>query len=729
MILNEIVLKKIAAITFGEVTILGIKKKYIKVEADKTTVLVKSNEILAEGSAYDAIIKLPAVLLDPSGNVILHGKVVSIYVDGVPSGLTGQDLINFLNNLPANIIEKIEIISNPGAAYDANVSGGIINIITTSKTITGLSGTLNTFYGRSIFDKLGTSLSLSGKTKKLNWQVSTGYTENQSSEDKTIKSKFLDYATNIILNQNYFSQNINNPFFVRTSFDFNLTKKSSIGFKYNVSGDKSKSTIRGKVLSDNTTNNFTFNSFNKLTATNKQKELLFYYRQKLDTFGREINLLANLSNFTKANQNFVSQYSSNTENSYSRLNNELKFNNSFFKADILIPYKKVDLTFNIGTKISFSKVNSNGFYNLNNPSNAIFSNPVYVDELLFNYNQSNFAFYTEANKKFKKLSLNAGLRYETFNTRSDVKNVNITYNQAISNFFPSAGLLYNIAESVDFIVSYARKIEQPGYSELDPNLNGNFNNYTQIQGNPNLKPNFYNNYEAKLSILEYAYLGFNYSNSKTENLLIIENLGNLKTSQTYKTFEGLKNYDFSIGLPIPYSIFMEGSKFFKKEINIEKLSFLYLTAGYNYYKINKADEYISSFKPYYYINAYSQIILPLKLNLGLNYSYVTKGTYQIYQIVQPIHKLDLTLSRTFLDKSLKVNLSVRDMFKTFQTNALTQSPNININYRLLNDTQSFRIGLNYNFGKFFALHKQKEIREEDELKRLDKKGNIGPGSE
>ena len=129
----------------------------------------------------------------------------------------------------------------------------------------------------------------------------------------------------------------------------------------------------------------------------KKKEILFYYRQKLDTVGRELNLSANLVNFIREKQNFVSQFSTNAENSYSISNNTLRFNNSFFKADILIPYKKIDLTFHIGIKISFSKVSSNGFYNLNNPSNAIFSNPIYVDDILFNYNQSNYAFYTEAN--------------------------------------------------------------------------------------------------------------------------------------------------------------------------------------------------------------------------------------------------------------------------------------------------------------------------------------------
>lgn len=729
LMLDEIVLNKQMSTTLQEVTILGIKKEYIKIDADKTTVLVKSNEMLAEGSAYDAITKLPSVLLDPNGNVILNGKAVSIWIDGQPSGLTGQDLVNFLNNLPANVIEKIEIISNPGASYDANTSGGIINIITTTKTMKGLSGTLNSYYGRSNYDKFGSSLVLNGKMKKVGWQVSTGYSENNSSEDKTMKSKFSDYNPNVTLNQNYFSKISNKPFFLRTSIDYALTKNANIGFKYNLNSNKNKSNIDGTILSENAIPNFTFNSVSKPTESNTQNEILLYYRQKIDTLGRELNVSTNFSIFDKEKNNLVSQYPSNTTNSYSISNNTLKINNNFFKADLTIPYKKIDFTINLGTKLSFSKVNSNGLYNLNNISNSIFSNPIYLDELQFNYNQSNYAFYIEASKKIKKLSLNAGLRYEYFKIKSNIENFNTNFNQNFSNFFPSASLLYNLAESVDFTCSYTRKIEQPGYSELDPNISGNFDNYTQIQGNPKLQPNFYNNFEAKLSVLEYAYLGFNYSYSKTENLLVIENLGNLKTSQTYKTFEGLKNYDFSIGLPIPYAIFTEGSKFFKKEINIDKLSFLYLVAGYNYYKINNADEYVSNFKPYYYINAYSQIVLPLKLKLGLNYSYVTKGTYQIYQIDSPIHKLDATLSRSFLNKSLKVTLSARDIFKTFKTNALTQANNINVDYSLLNDTQSFRVGISYNFGKFSALHKQKETENEEELKRIEKKSEIGPKTE
>ena len=84
----------------------------------------------------------------------------------------------------------------------------------------GLSGTLNSYYGRSNYDKFGNSLVLNGKINKVGWQVSTGISENNSSEDKTMKSKFSDYNPNITLNQNYFSENKNKPFFLRTSLDY-----------------------------------------------------------------------------------------------------------------------------------------------------------------------------------------------------------------------------------------------------------------------------------------------------------------------------------------------------------------------------------------------------------------------------------------------------------------------------------------------------------------------------
>lgn len=730
LMLDEIVLQKQVATNLDEVTVMGIRKDFIKVEADKTTIGVKDNAMLSEGSAYDAIIKLPSVLLDPNGNVILNGKVTTIWIDGQPSGLSGQDLVNFLNNLPANIIEKIEIISNPGASYDADTSGGIINIITSAKSMKSLSGTLNTYYSRSRYNKFGTSVTLNGRIKKIAWQLSSGISENNSDENKKMTNQFLDYNPNVILNQNYFTKSNNKPYFLRTSFDYSINKSVTVGFKYNLNTNTNNAQTTGDLTTNNAVQNFNFNSYSIPSEKNNQNEIILYYKQKLDTLGRELNISTNWSRFEKNKFNAVTQsttiFPASDSNSYSINNNELNIESKYIKADITIPFSKSNFILNTGLKLSQSKVNSNGLYNLNNTNSTILSNRIYNDEILFNFNQSNYAVYLEAKKKINKISLTTGLRFENYSIRSEIENTNSNYDRKFTNLFPSASILYEVNKATDFTLSYTRKIEQPGYTELDPNLNGYFDNFTSIQGNPNLQPNFYNNFETKLSILKYAYLGYNYSYAKTENLLVVENSGNLKTTQTFKSFEGLRNSNLSIGLPIPYAIFTEGSKFFKKRINIDKTSFLYVTTGYYFYKINNAEEYISEFKPNFYFMGYSQIILPFEVKLGLNYSYISKGTYQIYQINSPIQKLDLTLNKSFFNNALKVTFSARDIFNTFKTNVLTQSKNINVDYLLTRDNRNFRLGLSYNFGKFSAIHKQKEIQEEEESKRIEKKIDIGP---
>ena len=115
--------------------------------------------------------------------------------------------------------------------------------------------------------------------------------------------------------------------------------------------------------------------------------------------------------------------------------------------------------------------------------------------------------------------------------------------------------------------------------------------------------------------------------------------------------------------------------------------------------------------------------------MGLNYSYVTKGTYQVYQINSPIHDVEIMLSKTFFNQSLKATFIAKDVLKTFKTNAIAQANNIKVDYSLLNDTQSFRVGISYNFGKFSTNHKQQETEQPDELKRIDKRGEIGPKKE
>ena len=121
---NENAVQNIKMIFFGmkakqvkEVEIVADKKQTVKVDADKTTYQVKDNASLTTGSMRDAIRKLPGVVLSPTGDLNYNGKAVTIYIDGVPSNLSGSDLKNYLQSIPANTIEKIELVENPGASY------------------------------------------------------------------------------------------------------------------------------------------------------------------------------------------------------------------------------------------------------------------------------------------------------------------------------------------------------------------------------------------------------------------------------------------------------------------------------------------------------------------------------------------------------------------------------------------------------------------------------------
>ena len=225
-----------------EVTIYGNKKKYIKIDSDKTTINVKDNPLLNSGNSFEAVRRLPGVIASPMGGLSLNGKGVRVYIDGAPSTLTGNDLQNYLTSLPANAIEKIELIYTPGAAFDANSSGSIINIITSSKRMKGVNASFNINYNFNKYQKPSPQILLNGKEKNLSWQTMIGYNyiegENRSENSQT----FTAFSPEKNLFQKRFEQTINRNFYFRTGTNYKLSEKSNLLFNYNLnqSNDDSK---------------------------------------------------------------------------------------------------------------------------------------------------------------------------------------------------------------------------------------------------------------------------------------------------------------------------------------------------------------------------------------------------------------------------------------------------------------------------------------------------------
>nr|WP_294774619.1 outer membrane beta-barrel family protein [uncultured Flavobacterium sp.] len=681
-----------------EVTVYGNKKQYLKVESDKTTISVRDNAMLNSGSSLEAVKKIPGVITSPTGTITLNSKGVTIYIDGAPSSLSGNDLQNYLSTLPANAIEKVELIYNPGASFDADASGSIINIVTSSKRKKGINASFNINYNFNKYQKPSPQILLNGKVKELSWQTMIGYNYIDSESKNRNDQTFTSFSPNERLFQKNFAQFTNRNFYFRTGTNYKLNEKSNLLLNYNLNLGNDRITNEASTMG--TGIDFSNNGLSKMK--NSVNELSLQYKTKLDTIGRTLDIIA-YSNFFNRSPNITSNGQNNGESTF--YNGKIDFNlaNYYVKYDFAIPFKELDFSINTGGKYNIIKVDDKGIYNLNTTANSI------ID---FDYTETNLAFYAEARKKIKKLSLTAGLRFEDYKvdrlaiqdgteTEVDFKN---------SNFFPNASALYEFSENVNLSASYSKKIFQADYNVLDPNNFANFDQYNTSQGNPFLDPAFFDNFELKLTAFQFVSLGGNYTIARDRNNFIFTaEPGELVSNQTFQQFDKVKTMSLFASFPIPLDYFFKSKDEFQKRMaNMDNMNYIFFNV--NYIKTT-TEGYTFSFenKPIWNYSAQAQFILPWDIKNTMSYFILPKGTWEIYQITKPIQQFDISFNKDFLNKNLKIGLHCFDVFNKNEVNALVSSTNLQTKFYQKQDSRTFRISLTYNFGDLSLKKENTEI--------------------
>jgi len=671
----------------SEVTVYGNKKQYLKVESDKTTISVRDNAMLNSGSSLEAVKKIPGVITSPSGSITLNSKGVTIYIDGAPSSLSGTDLQNYLLTLPANAIEKVELIYNPGASFDANASGSIINIITSTKRKKGVNASFNINYNFNKYQKPSPQILLNGKVKDLSWQTMIGYNyidgENKTKNDQI----FTSFDPDEHLIQKNLSVTTNRNFYFRTGTNYKLNEKSNLLFNYNLNMGNDR------FANESSTTGTGIDYTNTSLAKNKNNnhELSLQYKTKLDTIGRTLDITA-FSNFFDKKPNTKSYGQNNGDATFYNGKVDFKLANYYLKYDFAIPFNKIDFSLNTGGKYNFIKVDDKGIYNLNTTTNSVTD---------FDYKESNLAFYVEARKKIKKFNFTAGIRFEDYKVnRTALENGDETkINFKNSNFFPNLSALYEINGNVNISASYSKKIQQADYNVLDPNNFANFDQYNSSNGNPFLDPTFYDNFELKMTAFQFVQLGGNYTIAKDINKFTIEaNPGELVSNQTFQQFDKIKTLSFFASFPIPLDYFFKGKEEFQKRMNnMDKMNYIFINV--NYIKAT-TEGYTFTFdnKPIVNYSAQAQFILPWDIKNTMSYFILPKGTWEIYQITKPIQEFDISFNKDFLNKNLKIGLHCFDVFNTNEVNALVSSTNLQTKFYQKQDSRTFRISLTYNFG-------------------------------
>ena len=711
-------------VKLNEVTVVGNKQEFIKVDADKTTYLVKGNPSLTSGSMEDALKKIPGVIKSATGDLTFNGRNLAVYIDGSPANLSGEDLKAFLQGLPANSIDKIELVENPGASFEANTNGSVINIITRSVALNSFNGTLNLHYGNSLGEnKYSPSLLMNGKVKKVNWQLQTGYNSHevaiQTKTDLTYNEN-NDKLNGLVFTHDGISNQLNNNFYFRPMVNFRLTPKSNLIFNYNLNIANNSS--------NDSTNNFTKNlpfpsqlnyySLYSNRNLNANHEIVGKYKTQLDSAGgKNLQITGYFSNYTRngnANSSMpqIPNYGINSVN--------LNLTNAYVKYDVDLKFKPIQI--NTGGKFSKALAHNLGQYNLSSPTADIFTNRLYIDNQTkdFNYDETNFALYLEARKKFGKLSTTVGVRMENLLYSGKIASSTRAYGDTLLNIFPTVNLMYEFTPVLNVRGQYSRKISAPSYNTLDPNSSGYFDQYTGTVGNQNLKPNFYDNYNLSFTAFNFVSLRTSYSFTKNISMMTSQSFkDSLYSNQTYKNYENIGNFNASLSFPIPFDLITKGPDFFKKPMNFNDMSYLFFYVGYN---LQNIAGYVYSdgsknSQPFWVLYASTHINMPWKLKLDAQYQLIPKGNLQIYTLQKPIEYFLVDVSRSLL-KNNNLTLTA-EVTKSYPLQLSFPTEFTRTDFYNAYDGLTFWFKLSYRFGKF-------QSKEETEI-NIEKKQIEGAG--
>ena len=201
--------------------VVGSKKKSIDQRADRTIFDFSEQSHLNSGSLMEGLKKLPGLIVSDVAGMMYQGKQLEVFMDTRPLNIYSNELTSYLESLPANSIEKVEIITQPGAEFPATSGGAIINIITSKNAKKYLSATYSNGYSYTKYDqsrhRLNNSLLLNSKNKWFGWQIQAGQNYNEGYQRTNFRNE------NVVLSKNV-SDRINRFYFFKTGVKFDFKK-------------------------------------------------------------------------------------------------------------------------------------------------------------------------------------------------------------------------------------------------------------------------------------------------------------------------------------------------------------------------------------------------------------------------------------------------------------------------------------------------------------------------
>ena len=670
--------------TLREVTVEG-KKNMIENKIDRMVYNAEADATNAGGDATDVMRKVPMLSVDINGNVQLRGSSVRVLINGKPSGTMANSVADALKMLPADQNKSVEVITNPSAKYDAEGSGGIINIITKKSNAEGVSGGINATAGTR---QNAGAFNLTAKSHRLsvNTALGTQLAYPQESRVVFLNRTTSNNQTTAVLQDgtsDWTRQAFNGS--LGLDYDFNAYNNISTNAKYTrfYNGGPGKSAISANDVA-------TGNIVSSTDMGNSNLDWNVDYRLTSKKPGEEFTISGQLTTGKNTNE-FVNDYKTAAGNpiSYLASNNVGRNNEYTGQADYVYPFSKT-VTFEAGGKAIFRNIKSQ-----------------YGAGKDFDYNQNVGAAYsTIAFNLTKKIQFKGGVRAEYTDISSTVgKN-------DYFNLFPSAVLSQTIKGKTTLKLAYNRRVQRPSLAYLNPFLN-NSNLSFDFQGNPDLAPELSDNLEFGYStFIRGSIINASVFYRNTKN--IIEALNKNVDGRILSTFENVgttQSYGFNLFgsyNPTPKWTLMSNIALNTYEIK-SRSDIIGMNEG-TFLNYNFFFRSANSFKGGWNLELFGVVNSP-------RYTYQSK--------TDPMFFYGGAVKKDILNKKGTIGLNVLNPFRRdLHIKTVTQGDG---NYQLQNIYYPLRsIGLNfsYKFGKLKFTEKKK-IKNDDVKQDQQQGGGMG----
>lgn len=647
-------------------------------QEDDKTIVDPENLAATSTNSYEILEKTPGLFVDQDGNIYLNSTTpATVYINGREQRMSAADMATLLKNLPPNAIASIEILRTPSARYDASSSGGVVNVVLRKGVRLGLTGSVTLGGNQGRYGNQFVGFNLNNNNGALTTYLNLSYSRRHTFDELGTNRI---YTVDSLLNQEAFTRYASQNAYIgfglsyqfhpkwelsydsRLSFNFqenrstNFSRAGKIGVPLPASG------LMTQIETDN-------NNYNITQGLN--------LKYKLDSAGSEWTTDLSFT-YSPSKTGQVFNFGDGA------LDNRLRFMTA--QTNYLRKLRG-QVTVETGLKNSLVGFdNQTDYYRLSG-SNRVKDG---VRSGAYDYRERISSVYLQASKNFGGLIVKVGSRLENTNMQGVQKEPQDTsFSIQRTDLFPyvylSRKLMSIAGYDVKAYLVYRRTISRPVYENLNPSLRF-IDPFLYETGNPSLKPQFTNNYEANISVEERPIFAVGVNETRdifnqvlysadSSNLVTVRTFDNLgKNKETYLRLMGAippgKRYFFVVGAQYNHN-FYQGVYEKNKPLSFRRGSWSLFT--YQTFKISSLTQF------------------------SLNGFVRFKGQQQFYEL-STFGMLNLNLTQQLLKKKLSVTVSMNDVFLTNRNEFSINQGSINAYGYRRSDTRRFGLNLRYNFG-------------------------------